>query len=278
MGEFGMPQRNAEEQMSDSMNLIDRFIKRYKNNVWTLFTTGTYSVLGPKGDYIGGDSYNFQSFTVTTAWSDFSAAVPIEDLRNMRLQHRGTSSSFGRKGKIYLQSQDVINLLSNTNANDLGAKRVITQNAGAQPFQLGDVNRFLLDSDLPEIVEYDEFLPTSATNFATSIPSATGGGPFPYTMYIPYQTGVAIGARDYGEPIGDYTMIPQFPDIVGSAGAAQGWGGSVHAQAAKGDNAFANIYMDFKVDMDNWNAKTRIAFGGAPRILYPQSIIIMNLN
>ncbi len=278
MGTFGMPQRNGEEQINDIIHLIDRFIKRYKYNLWTLLTTGTYSVLGEKGEFIGGDSYVFQSFTVSTAWSNFAASTPIEDLRNMRLQHRGTSSSFGRKGKIYLQSQDVINLLSNTNANDLGAKRVITQNAGAQPFQLGDVNRFLLDSDLPEIVEYDEFLPTAATNFSTVIPSATAGANSLYQMYIPYQTGVAIGARDYGEPIGDYTMIPQFPDVVGSAGGAMGWGGSVKAAVAGGDNAFANIYMDFKVDMDLWNCRTRIAFGGAPRILYPQSIIIMNLN
>jgi hypothetical protein len=265
MGEFGMPQRNAEEQVSDSIHLIDRFIKRYKYNVWTLLTTGTYSVLGPKGELIGSDSYTFQNFTVATAWSNFSASTPIEDLRNLRLLHRGTSSSFGRKGKIYLQSQDVINLLSNTNPNDLGAKRVITQNAGAQPFQLGDVNRFLLDSDLPEIVEYDEFLPTGPSNFGT--------GPAPYTMFIPYQTGVAIGARDYGEPIGDYTMIPQFPDLVGSGL------NSVRQASMKADNAFANIYMDFRVDLEfNWNARTRMAFGGAPRILYPSSIVIMNLN
>ena len=277
MGEFGAPQRNAEEQVNDALNLIDRFIKRYKYNTWTLLTTGTYSVLGPKSEIIGGDSYNFQSFTVNTAWSNFASSVPIEDLRNMRLQHRGTSSSFGRKAKIYMQSQDVINLLSNTNANDLGAKRVITQNAGAQPFQLGDVNRFLLDCDLPEIVEYDEFLPTAATNFSTSFTSATGGGPFSYSMYIPYQTAVAIGARDYGEPVGDYTMIPQFPDVVGSWGNG-GLMGSVRAAAMKADNAFANIYMDFKIDMDDWNARTRIAFGGAPRITFPSSIIIMNLN
>jgi hypothetical protein len=270
MGEFGQPQRNADEQMSDTIHLIDRFIKRYKYNVWTLLTTGTYSALGPKGEYVGGDSYTFQSFTVNTAWSNFGSSVPIEDLRTMRLQHRGTSASFGRKCKIYLQSQDVINLLSNTNANDLGAKRVITQNAGAQPFQLGDVNNFLLDSDLPQIVEYDEFIPTSVTNFGTGVST--------YNMLIPYQTGVALGARDYGEPIGDYTMIPQFPDLVGSAGGAQGWGGSVRTLAARGDSAFANVYLDFKVDMDNWNAKTRIAFGGAPRILYPTAIIIMNLN
>lgn len=272
MGEFGMPQRNAEEQMSDSINLIDRFIKRYKYNVWTLLTTGTYTALGPKGEFVGGDSYTFQSFTVATAWSTFASATPLEDLRNMRLQHRGTSSSFGRKASIYMQSQDVINLLSNTNANDLGAKRVITQNAGAQPFQLGDVNNFLLDSDLPNIVEYDEFLPTAATNFGTAIPNAITGTGLPYSMYIPYQTAVCIGARDYGEPVGDYTMIPQFPDVVGAGF------NSVRAASMKADNAFANVYLDFDVDMKKWEAVTRIAFGGAPRILYPQSIITMNLN
>jgi hypothetical protein len=267
MGEFGMPQRNAEEQMSDVLNLIDRFIKRYKYNVWTLLTTGTYTVLGPEGEFIGGDSYTFQSFTVATAWSNFSAATPIEDLRNNRLLHRGTSSSFGRKAKIFMQSQDVINLLSNTNANDLGAKRVITQNAGAQPFQLGDVNRFLLDSDLPEIVEYDEFLPTGASNFGT--------GPAAYSMFIPYQTAVCIGARDYGEPVGDYTMIPQFPDLVGDQSAMS----SVRQASAKDDNAFANIYINFHVDLvNNWNARTRIAFGGAPRIIFPSAIVVMNLN
>ena len=90
IGQFGVAQNNAKEQASDALNLIDRFIKRYKYNVWTLLTTGTYSVLGAAGELIGEDTYTFQSFTVNTAWSNLSASTPIADLRNMRLLHRGT--------------------------------------------------------------------------------------------------------------------------------------------------------------------------------------------
>jgi hypothetical protein len=52
----------------------------------------------------------------------------------------------------------------------------------------------------------------------------------------------------------------------------------VRAAAMREDNAFANIYLEFNVDMRKWNASTRIAFGGAPRILYPSAIVTMNLN
>jgi hypothetical protein len=53
---------------------------------------------------------------------------------------------------------------------------------------------------------------------------------------------------------------------------------AVRAAAMRDDNAFANIYMDFEVDMKHWNCRTRIAFGGAPRIMYPTAIVTMNLN
>lgn len=270
IGQFGVAQNNAEEQQSDLIKLQDRFFKRVKYNWWTLVTTGTYTVLGPAGEYVGGDSYTFQSFTVATAWSNYAASTPILDLRNQKLLHRGTSASFGRKAKIFMQSQDVNNLLSNTNPNDLGAKRVITQNAGAQPFQLGDVNRFLLDSDLPEIVEYDEFLPTGASNFVT--------GPAPYSMFIPYQTAVCFGARDYGEPVAYYTMVPQFPHVMEDGGMASMQAKQVQRMGLDQGNMFANIYIDFKIDMEKWYARTRIAYGGAPQIDYPSAIIVMNLN
>lgn len=258
IGQFGTRMNLTETQMSDQLHLIDRFIKRYKYNVWNLLTTGQYRALGPKGELVGSDSYTFNSFTVATAWSNYSASTPLLDLRNMKLKHRGQSAMFNKKAKLYMQSEDINNMLSNTNPNDLGAKRVITQNAGAQPMSLMDVNRFFLDNDLPEIVEYDEFYATGV-NTPTSAVS-------PYTMFIPQGTAVCIGAREYGEPVMDYTMTPTFPQVMGQNGESIGGG------------VWDNLYFDFKLDMENWEAKSRIAFAGAPRVLFPSAVITVDLT
>ena len=262
MGEFGDRVNLTDQQMSDQLNLVSRMITLYKYNVWNLLTTGTYKALGPKGELVGTDSYNFGSFTAAVDWSNYASATPLLDLRTGKLKHRGQSASFGRKSKLYMQSQDVNNLLSNTNPNDLGAKRVITNDAGAQPMSLKDVNRFLLDDDLPEIVEYDE-------SYATGTASTTAGVP-PFTMFIPAGTAVWIGARDYGDPIMDYTMTPTFGKMFGKNGGARTGNGPA--------SAWSNIYFEFILDMKDWQAKSRIAFSGAPRVLFPSAVLTVNLQ
>ena len=268
MGQFGSPIDLTQEQLSDQDYLIDRMKTRYKLNWWNLVCTGSYSALGPAGELVGGGSYTFQQNQAAVDWSNFSASTPLLDMRNWKLQGRGQSVKFNKEARLYMQSQDVNNMLSNTNPNDLGAKRVITQNAGAQPMSLGDVNRFFMDDDLPQIVEYDESYNTVPVNFNTVFPSAIGGGPFPYTMFIPQGTAILIGAREMGDPVCDYTMTPTLPKAMGQRGMMRGQG-----------SAWSNVYMDYKLDLeDKWQARTRIAFAGQVRVLYPSAIIKINLQ
>lgn len=261
MGEFGSPIDLTEVQMSDQLNLISRFITRYKYNTWNLLTTGTYRALGPKGELVGQDSYTFASFTVAVAWSNYSSATPIADLRNLALKHRGQSAKFDSRARIYMQSQDVNNMLANTNPNDLGGWRNFIMGSGTTPLNLKAANEIFIANDLPQIVVYDEFY---ATGVGTNTSSVTS-----YTMYIPQGTAVAIGHRDYGEPVMDYTMVPTFGHVFGNEGRVTSLGE---------DSAWSNIWFSFELDMKNWNAKSRIAFSGAPRVLYPSAVCTVSLT
>ena len=254
-----------KEQGSDMENLLDRMIKLMLSTGWSMLTTGSYTNYGPDGKtVIASDSYTLGSFTVAVAWSNFASSTPMADLRNIKLKHRGQSATFGRRGQLYLQTQDVNNLLQNTNANDLGAKRVITVDAGAQPFTLADVNRYLLEADLMEIVEYDKFLPTSAASWSA--------GPSSYTMYIPYQTGVAVGARDYGDPLGHMVMTPTFGSLLEMRDD------SVPDIRSMPDNPWANIYFDFWKDRRGWQFVSRIAANLGVQIDFPSAFLIVNTN
>lgn len=263
IGTFASPMDLTEEQMNDQVHLIDRFIKRYKKVTWDLFTTGKYQALGANGELVGQDSYTFTQFSAAVDWSTLGSATPLFDLRTMKLKHRGQSASFGRKARIYSQSTDIINLLSNTNANDLGARLKFIPGYGTRTLSLADVNDIFLAMDLATIVEYDEFLPTGASNFGT--------GPAAFTMYIPAGTAVCVGARDYGDPVCDYTMTPTLPVVLGQTGVPTG--------VTRAETPWANIYMDFDIDLrDKWSARTRIAAAGAPRVLFPSAVITMNLQ
>ena len=243
-GTFGDAIDLTQGQMEDQVHLLDRAINRLRKVGWDLVTTGTYSVLGPNGQVIGTDSYTLKSYTAAVSWANFASSTPLLDLRNIKLLHRGQSVSFNKRAKIYMQSVDVNNLLSNTNPNDLGAKRVITQNAGAQPMSLADVNNYLLDNDLPQIVEYDKFyLDETGT----------------YQMFIPQGTMVVVGARDEGDPVAEFMMTPNF--------------GQLASGSKIGNKGFENIYVDFKLDMDQFNARSRIAFNGAPAVYFPSAIV-----
>ena len=271
MGTFGTPVDLTEEQMNDQLNLIDRMITRLKKITWDLFTTGTYKALGANGELIGTDSYNFGQLTAAVDWSNWASATPLADMRNWKLQHRGSSVFFDNRAKLFMQSTDVNNMLNNQNQTDLGARLKFIPGYGTRTLNLADVNSIFLAMDLPQVVEYDESYNTQAVNFNTSFPLATGGGPFPYTMFIPAGTAVLIGARRYGDPVCDYTMTPTLPQALGMSGIPTG--------VTESDSPWSNIYMDFDIDLkDKWAARSRIAFAGAPRVLFPSAIYKVNLQ
>lgn len=243
-GTFGTSIDLTEGQAGDQDHLITRMIQRIKQVGWTMLTTGTYSVLGPLGQLIMTDTFNLNPFTVPTPWSNVATATPLLDLRTAKLRHRGHSVSFGRNASLYLNSQDVNSLLSNTNPNDLGAKRVITVGAGAQPMTLADVNRYLIEADLPQIVEYDDsYLDESGA----------------VQMFIPQGYGVLVGAREYGDPVAEFIFTRQ-ADLIRSG-------------SKLGDGDFSNIYFDFELKKNPARGISTLAFNGAPAFYFPSAIV-----
>lgn len=243
-GTFGNAIDLTEGQGGDQDHLTTRMIQRLKLVGWTLFTTGTYSVLGPLGQLIQTDTFNLTPFNVATTWATVATATPMLDLRNAKLRHRGHSVSFGRNAKLFLNSQDVNSLLSNTNQNDLGAKRVITVAAGAQPMTLADVNRYLIEADLPQIVEYDD---------------AYLGDDGSVNQFIPQGYGVLVGARDMGDPVAEF-IFTRHADLIASG-----------EKLGAGD--FANIYYDFELKRNPAKGISTLAFNGAPAFYFPSAII-----
>lgn len=243
-GTFGTAIDLTEGQAGDQDHLIARMIQRIKSVGWTLFTTGTYSVLGPLGQLIMTDTFNLTPFNVATTWATVATATPLLDLRNAKLRHRGHSVSFGRNAKLFLNSQDVNSLLSNENPNDLGAKRVITVNAGAQPMTVADVNRYLMEADLPQIVEYDDSYLDESGNVQ---------------MFIPQGYGVLVGARDYGDPVAEF-IFTRHADLIRSG-------------TRLGGGDYSNIYFDFELKKNPARGISTLAFNGAPAFYFPSAII-----
>lgn len=168
--------------------LLQRRLDRWRQIGWTLLSTGAFSIAAPNGAILHGDSYTTQTATAAVSWGSPATATPLADLRAIKLKHRGHSVSFGRRAKAYLNSVTLNQLLANTNASDLGGKRI---DGGNTPITLGDLNKIFLADDLPEIVEYDGGYVSDAGTFVP---------------FIPDERVVVIGARSSGAAIGEYQM------------------------------------------------------------------------
>ena len=170
-----------------SDQLQARFVDRVRYIGWTA-CQGTLSVLGQDGSILHSDSYPVQTASAAVAWGTVATATPMKDFRTWKLLQRGKGCSFGRGAKAYMTTATVNNLLNNTNAADLAGKRT---SGGSSVMTLSEVNKILLDADLPEIVEYDEGY------------IATGGS---FTTFIPDNKVIIIGKRSDGSRIGCYKM------------------------------------------------------------------------
>jgi len=243
-GQFGQAIDLNVAQQEDMEHLLTRAISRIRKIGWDLVTNGIYQVPGPNGSIIYQDTFNLTPFNAATAWATVATATPMLDMRNAKLRHRGHSVSFGRNAKLYLNSTDVNSLLANTNPNDLGAKRVITVGAGAQPFTLANVNTYMFEADLPQIVEYDKtYIDDSGT----------------VQLYIAQGYGVLVGARETGEPVGEFLLTRNADNLVSGTKSNPG--------------QFDNLYFDFDLKRNPARGVSTMSFAGAPAIYFPSAVV-----
>lgn len=187
-GTFNEPVAIDDLVMEAQDLLLGRRLDRLEKNAWDLLTTGTFSVSLPNGAVAHTDSYTTQTLNAST-WSNHTTATPLADLRAARLKGRGTSSSFGSGAQAWANQSEIDHLLANTNAADLGGKRM----AGlAQPLKLSDVNEILTGEGLPNLFPYDE----------SYLRESDGA----YQLFIPDGVLVIVGKRPGNAPVGKYVM------------------------------------------------------------------------
>lgn len=197
LGTFGTPISLSDITSRLQSQLLSRRIDRIKHIIWTLLTTGTFSVPKADGAIAHTDTFPLQTYTASPAWSTTGSAVPFADLRAVVLKRRGYSVAFGRQAKLYCNQTTVNNILLNTNASDVSKIRA---EYGQTINDLDKLNSIFAANDLPQIVPYDEgYLNDSGT----------------FTNFIPTDKAVLVGKRTNGAKLGEYRMTrnAENPDL-----------------------------------------------------------------
>lgn len=238
LGTFGEPIDISSLVLEGQEQLLQRRIDRMRQILWTLAATGTFSVSNASGVVMHTDTYPVQTYNATT-WATIATATPLVDFRAVKLLARGHSVSFGRKARAFANAATVNNLLGNTNASDIGGKRVAN---GATFNSLQDYNRILLDNDLPQVEEYDEgYLDDSGA----------------FTLFVPDGKVVVVGARGNGAPVGQYRQTRN----ASNPGAAPG------------------PYMDvIESEKPPKEVEVHDGHNGGPVIFYPSAVVIMDVS
>lgn len=169
--------------------LTKRQYKRMRTIAWTLALTGTFSVPLPTGGIGHTDSYTPQTLTVSPLWSATTTATPLANLRDVQpVYGRGTSNWFGSGSEAWMNTKTLNYLLANTNASDLGGKRV---EGGNTLNTIDGIRAIMVGQGAPTIMPYDEgYLDDAGT----------------FQMYIPDGKVLLIAKRPDNEPPGEFMM------------------------------------------------------------------------
>lgn len=166
--------------------LLHRRIERIKYILWTLLTTGTFSVSADDGTVMHTASFSPMTFSASVAWSTRATATPLNDMFNMLIKYRGQSVRMDSSAELLVNAKWVNHARNNTNSADLGGKRI---NGGNTPLSLEDMNQIFVDNGLPRIVQCEEgYLDSSGT----------------WQLFIPDGVGVMVAKRTNGAAIGSY--------------------------------------------------------------------------
>ncbi len=177
--------------------LINRELDRIESTIWTLLTTGTFSIKmdGPNGTQVGfTDTFSIQTYAASVAWATAATATPITNFQAVQQlgAAAGHSVDLGAGAVAYMNSVTSNRMLNNTNASDLSGRRI---NGGNTTNSIADVNKYLAAQNLPQIQVYDGGYQSTVTV------GATVGT---YTKFIPDGKAVVVGKRTSGAKIGEY--------------------------------------------------------------------------
>ena len=225
--------------------LLQRELDRIEWIIWTLLTTGTFSVSGVDNAVIHTDAYTTLTFSAGTPWATFATATPLANFRTVGLNSRGRSSAYNASATAYMNRVTFNNMISNTNTNDLAGRRTSGLNT---VLNLEEVNKVLLGGDLPAVVVYDQGYLDETSTFQPWIPNAKV---------------VVVGARPNNRPVGVYKLTRNVN--------AEGGGGG-------GSGRYVRV-IDGGAENDDPPRKIRVHRGhsGGPALLYPGAVTTMSV-
>jgi hypothetical protein len=187
----GKPMSLDKQVMEGNTFLAHREIVLMKSILWTLVSTGTFSI-AKDGIAMHTDRFPIQTASCAVDWDTAATATPIADFRTVQALGPNEGVSFGAGATAYMNRVTFNKMLNNTNTGDLGGKlsRVMQTAEGAGLADLSLINRILAGADLPQIAIHEGGY--RLTNGAALTP------------YLATDKVVIIGQRQEGEPLGEY--------------------------------------------------------------------------
>ena len=186
MGSYGAPIQISDIVARAHAQLLTRRIARQEKIIADLLVNGTFSVADINGKTLISDSFTPQTFTASVPWSTVATSTPIADLRACQLIPVGQSVRVDATSEVWMNRVTANYLLSNTNANDLGGRRLY----GLSPANsIEAINMILQGEDLPQIRIYEGGY------------KADNGT---WTRFLPTGKALLVGRRTSGAKIGGY--------------------------------------------------------------------------
>jgi len=242
IGTFGTPVKLDDLVLQAQEQLQQREVDRIRLILWTLMSTGTFSVSSPiSGGVTHTDTYPIQTFSAGTPWATFATATPLANFRSVQLLSRGYSVNFGSQALAFMNRVTFNNMISNTNNNDLAGRRV---SGLLSVLNLEEVNKVLMGEDLPTVVIYDRTYQDETDTFQ---------------LFIPNAKVVVVGVRPNNETVGDYAMT----------------------RNANNDNLGPGSYTLVEDSLNRQQPPRRLRIhrghNGGVRLHYPSAVVVMSV-
>jgi hypothetical protein len=188
IGTFGTPVSLDELVTQVQEHLQQREVDRLRLILWTLLSTGTFSVATLMGGISHTDTYPIQTFTAGVTWATSATATPLANFRSVQLLSRGFSVNFGSQATAFMNRTTFNTMISNTNNTDIAGRRT---SGLLTVLNLEEVNKVLAGEDLPTIQIYDRTYQDESDTTQ---------------LFIPNNKVVVVGQRPNGESVGAYKM------------------------------------------------------------------------
>jgi len=251
-GTFGTPVDISDLVMRAQRQLLVRRLDRIETILWTLLSSGVFSVSGISGAILHQDQFALQTYSASVSWATVATATPLQDLRAVQLLARGHSVRFDRTAQAFVNQKTANNILQNTNAADLYGRRVTGL---ATVNSIPQLNELLTMDNLPNIVPYDMgYLAEPAVAGAPNAPLSFGT----FVPFIPDNTAIVIGKRTDGAPLGNYQMVRNAsnPDL--------------------GPGAYMKVIDRGEIQVPR-AIEVHDGHNGGPAIWFPSAIVRMNV-